>query len=65
MRARRLVTATGAILRREVEELTELLRTDAAFADLRAALTTRGLRPDDVVLGGLIEGEEATSYGVL
>jgi hypothetical protein len=51
-------------LRLEVEELAELLRTDQGMADLRAALTTRHLRPEDVVLGGLLETEEETMYGV-
>lgn len=55
---------TEQVLRIEVEELTEMLRTDEAFADLRAALITRNLRPEDVLLGGLIGGEEETSYGV-
>src|SRR5262252_8836625 len=51
-------------LRLEVEELTELLRTDQGMADLRAALTTRHLRPEDVVLGGLVESEAETMWGV-
>lgn len=48
----------------EVEELSELLRTDDAFADLRAALISHGQRPEDVLLGGLIGGEDESSYGV-
>ena len=48
----------------EVEELTELLRTDDAFADLRAALISHGERPEDVLLGGLIGGEDESSFGV-
>ena len=57
-------TPTEEELRLEVEELTELLRTDRSLADLRAALTTRHLRPEDVVLGGLTESEEETMWGV-
>jgi hypothetical protein len=52
------------VLRIDVEELAELLRTSQGMADLRAALETRHLRPEDVVLGGLIETEEETMYGV-
>jgi hypothetical protein len=58
-------TPTEEELRLEVEELTEQLRTDQSLADLRAALTTRHLRPEDVVLGGLTESEEETMWGVL
>jgi hypothetical protein len=57
-------TPTEEELRLEVEELTELLRTDRSLADLRAALTTRHLRPEDVVLGGLTESEAETMWGV-
>jgi hypothetical protein len=52
------------LLKREVEELTELLRTDHAFADLRAALTAHHLQLEDFLLGGLIDGEDESSYGV-
>ena len=57
-------TPTEEELRLEVEELTDLLRTDQSFADLRAALATRHLRPEDVVLGGLTESEAETMWGV-
>ena len=57
-------TPTEEELRLEVEELTEQLRTDQSLADLRAALTTRHLRPEDVVLGGLTESEAETMWGV-
>jgi hypothetical protein len=57
-------TPTEEELRLEVEELTELLRTDRSLADLRAALATRHLRPEDVVLGGLTESEAETMWGV-
>ena len=57
-------TPSEEVLRIDVEELAELLRTNQGLADLRAALATRHLRPEDVVLGGLIETEEETMYGV-
>jgi len=52
------------VLRIEVEEFTELLRTNKGMADLRAALTARHLRPEDMVLGGLVESEAETMWGV-
>ena len=51
-------------LKRDVEEMTELLRTDDAFADLRAALTAYHMRLDECLLGGLIGGEDESTYGV-
>jgi hypothetical protein len=57
-------TPREEVLRIEIEELAELLRTNQGLAKLRAALTSRHLRPEDVVLGGLIESEEETIYGV-
>jgi hypothetical protein len=57
-------TPPEEVLRIEVGELAELLRTNQGLANLRAALTTRHLRSEDVVLGGLIESEEETIYGV-
>jgi len=57
-------TPTEEELRLDIEELAELLRTDRSGARLRAALATHHLRPEDMVLGGLIETEEETMYGV-
>jgi len=57
-------TSSEALKKLEVEELTELLRTDVAFADLRAALTTHHMQLDECLLGGLIDGEDGSSYGV-
>ncbi len=57
--------ATEEQLRQEVEELTDMLRNDAAFADLRELLTDHGLVPSETVLAGLIEGEDESTYGVL
>jgi hypothetical protein len=52
------------LLKLEVEELTELLRTDDAFADLRAVLSAHHMPLEDYLLGGLIGGEDNSSYGV-
>ena len=57
-------TSSEALKKLEVEELTELLRTDVAFADLRAALTAHHMQLDECLLGGLIDGEDGSSYGV-
>ena len=54
----------GAELRLEVRKLTELLRGDSAFADLRNLLAARGLHASEVDLAGLIEGEDNSQYGV-
>ena len=51
-------------LKRDVEEMTELLRSDDAFSDLRAALTAHHMRLDECLLGGLIDGEDESSFGV-
>lgn len=59
------VHETEAELRLEVRELTELLREDSAFADLRDLLTARGLQASEVLLAGLIEGEDNSQYGVV
>jgi hypothetical protein len=52
-------------LEQEVRELTDLLRTDATFADLREALATKGLSASDTILAGLVEGEDESRYGVV
>jgi hypothetical protein len=51
------------LLRQEVRELTDLLRTDDAFADLREVLTARGLSASGTLLAGLIDGEDNCRYG--
>jgi hypothetical protein len=53
------------LLRQEVEELTQLLREDAAWGDLRSALESKGLSSDRVVLAGFMEDEEANEFGVI
>jgi hypothetical protein len=58
-------STSSELQRQEVCELTDLLRTDDSFADLRAALISKGVNPAEVVLAGLIESEEEDSYAVL
>jgi hypothetical protein len=48
-------------LKLEVEELTELLRSDDTLSDLRAALTAHHMPLEDYLLGGLIGGEDNSS----
>ncbi len=57
-------TSSEALKKLEVEELTELLRSDDAFSDLRAALAAHHMQLEDYLLGGLIGGEDNSSYGV-
>jgi hypothetical protein len=62
----RIMTGTSLeTLKLEVKELTEMLRADDTFADLRAALTAHHMQLEDYLLGGLIDGEDGSSYGVL
>lgn len=53
------------LLRQEVEELTSLLRSSPSFAHLRRMLSSQGTDPFRIVLAGLIEGEDESSYGVI
>ncbi|MFG2100952.1 hypothetical protein ACGFJ5_10145 [Micromonospora echinaurantiaca] len=55
---------TETELRLEVSELTELLREDSDFADLRNLLAAHGLHESEVLLAGLIGGEDNSQYGV-
>jgi hypothetical protein len=55
---------TGEQLRQEVKELTDLLRNDPAFADLRELLTAHGLSPTETLLAGFIGSEDDSMYGV-
>ena len=52
-------------LEQEVSELTDLLRNDETFADVRRALAARGLPASQTVLAGLIESEDESRYGVV
>ncbi|BBH70816.1 hypothetical protein ACTI_75010 [Actinoplanes sp. OR16] len=51
-------------LRLEVQELTELLREDSDFRNLRVLLAAHGLRASEVLLAGLIGSEDNSEYGV-
>ncbi|HVV99243.1 MAG TPA: hypothetical protein VHB77_02815 [Planctomycetaceae bacterium] len=53
------------LLRQEVEELTQLLREDPGWDDLRAALKSKGLPPGRVVLAGFFEDEDSNEFGVI
>src|SRR5215471_5022536 len=52
-------------LEQEVKELTDLLRNDDTFADLRDILAAKGLSASQTLLAGLIEGEDESRYGVI
>jgi hypothetical protein len=52
-------------LRQEVTELTDLMREDSDFADIREILAAQGLPPDDTLLAGLITSGDNRQYGVL
>jgi hypothetical protein len=52
-------------LRQEVTELTELMREDSDFADIRTILSAQGLPPGETLLAGLISGEDDRQHGVL
>jgi hypothetical protein len=48
----------------EVRELTDLLRNDPNWADLRVALTQRGFQQDQIMLAGFMEDENHNEWGV-
>jgi hypothetical protein len=59
------VTATNRdLLRQEVEELTDLVRTSPEWKDLRSALSAKDLTPSDVLLATFYEDEEENEYGI-
>ena len=53
------------MLQQEVRELTDLLRHADSFADLRDVLAAKGLSVNEVILAGLIDGEDGSRYGVI
>ena len=55
--------ADGALLRQEVQELTDLLRRDPDWEDLRATLKSQDLRPIDVLLISFSEDETGGEHG--
>jgi hypothetical protein len=53
------------LLRQEVIELTDLMRTDSDFSDIRKVVIAKGLSLTDTFLVGLIGGEDGHHYGAL
>ena len=53
------------LLRQEVNELTDLLRHDKSWADLRQALEKKGLRVDKLLLVGFMENETGGEWGAV
>lgn len=53
------------LLRLEVDELTELLRHDEQWSDLRLAIASKGVDVANTMLAGFFEDEQSRSYGVL
>lgn len=53
------------LLRQEVEELTELLREDPAWEDLRRALREKDVAPENLVLAGFFEDEDEHEFGAI
>ena len=54
-----------ALLRQEVVELTSFVQTDPAWADLRNAIVSKGLRIDEVFMAGFYEDEIGNEFGGL
>ena len=52
-----------SLLRQEIKELADLLRTDPDRESLRATLRSRQLKPDDVLLVSFHEDETDGEYG--
>lgn len=55
----------GRVLEQEVIELTQLMRGDPVWEDLRAILRRRKIDPGTCLLGGFMETEDGQEYGVL
>lgn len=49
---------------REIEELTDLLRNNEEWSDLRGILDVKGFDPDELLLASFIEDEDEYEYGV-
>jgi hypothetical protein len=60
-----MVGEDEALLRQEVVELTSFVQRDPTWADLRAAIVSKGLRIDDVFMAGFYEDEIGNEYGGL
>jgi hypothetical protein len=59
------VSPPRELLEQEVSELTDLLRNDESFADLRDALASKGVPPSTTILAGFMESEDYIMYGVV
>jgi hypothetical protein len=55
----------GFLLRQEIKELTNLLRTEPDWESLRATLRSRDLQPTDVLLISFYEDENDGEYGAI
>ena len=53
------------LLRQEVQELTEMLRTDRILESLRNALASEGLSYNEVLLAGFLESENWNEWGAI
>ena len=51
------------LLRQDVEELTEMLRTAPVLESLRQALRSYSFDPGNLLLAGFLEDEEENEYG--
>ena len=56
------MTAEELQLVQEVDELTELFRTDQDLADIRKLVSVHGLNPNELLLVGWMEGEVHEEY---
>jgi hypothetical protein len=53
------------LYRQEIEELTDFVRHDEGWLDLRNILTDNGFFVDDTLLVSFLEDEEEMEYGVI
>ena len=53
------------LLRQEVEELTEMLRTEPGWKDLRKVLANAGIAYNEVLLAGFFESEDWREWGAI
>lgn len=53
------------LLRQEIEELTDMLRNDETWANLRTILRAKGFDPQTTLLVSFMEDDEDREFGVL
>lgn len=53
------------LLRQEVRELTDMLRSSDDFNELKDALTARNISVQETTLAGFIESEDEEGYGAI